>query len=460
MDIGEIKNQFKSLIDKTENVYSDLNFYSNDSTKIIIDKVNTDVNKSSDSGVKMRVWDGEKFFEHGQTNMGENDLKRSYDNLIKKAKNSEILKKTELKIDKEVIEKDYFSKTQKPIISLDMEEKVKQLNEFKKKILDYSEDIVNVRVILVERDEKNVFVNNYKSLSQNITLATLVLAGFVKSDDGSIRLAFKSFVDNGLEVFDKAQRGFGEFTKDIECMKKAKKLKGGKYQVILSPGLTGLLAHESFGHGMESDTMLKGRALASEWMGKKIGEDFVNIVDYPQIDGVHGQFYFDHEGNSAHKTYLVKDGVINEPMGDLYSKNKMGLENSSNSRFESFDHKNYVRMSNTYFEPGNSSFDELISDIEDGILVTGSSGGMEDPKGWGVQIQGCNGQRIRDGKLVDEYYDGFTFTGFLPDIIKNIEGLSKEFEIEGGGFCGKGHKEWVRVSDGGPYMKIKEVILG
>jgi TldD protein len=178
------------------------------------------------------------------------------------------------------------------------------------------------------------------------------------------------------------------------------------------------------------------------------------------MPGKHGEFYFDHEGNLAKKTYLVKNGIINEPMADLYSKTELNLENSSNSRFESFDHKNYTRMSNTYFEAGSSSFDEMLSQIEDGIYICGSAGGMEDPKGWGVQIQGCSGIKIENGKLTDTFYDGFAITGFLPDIMKNISGVSKEFEIDGGGFCGKGHKEWVRVSEGGPYLLIDEVVLG
>ena len=117
-------------------------------------------------------------------------------------------------------------------------------------------------------------------------------------------------------------------------------------------------------------------------------------------------------------------------------------------------------MSNTYFEAGDKSVEELIAGVKEGIFVTDSMGGMEDPKSWGVQIQGCFGQKIRNGKLVEEFYDGFSLTGFLPDIMKNIKGISSEVEIEGGGSCGKGHKEWVRVSEGGPYMQIDGVILG
>ena len=41
----------------------------------------------------------------------------------------------------------------------------------------------------------------------------------------------------------------------------------------------------------------------------------------------------------------------------------------------------------------------------------------------------------------------------VPDLLKSITMVSGRVEHAGGGFCGKGWKEWVKVSDGGPYIK-------
>lgn len=441
-------------------VYSDFNYFKSNEIRIVANDNDIDISKDSDCGVKLRVWDGEKFLESASTSLDESELLKLSSNLLDRYNRNEVLNKKNLKVDLEVLNKIFKTKSDLDINSLSLEEKTNKLIKLKDQIKKIDSDIVNTRVILIEEIEDHTFVNKYKKLSQNIKIVKLVLAAFVNCEDGSNRMAYSCITDNDLKVFDSINKELPKFEKEIHSLKKAKKLDGGKYQVLLSPHITGLLAHESFGHGMEADTMMKDRALASSWIGKKIGQDIVSIVDYPNIDGKHGQFYFDHEGNLAKKTYLVKNGIINEPMADLYSKTKLDLESSSNSRFESFDHKNYTRMSNTYFESGDSSFDDLLSGIEDGIYVSGSAGGMEDPKGWGVQVQGCFGQKIKNGKLINEFYDGFALTGFLPDIIKNISGVSKEFEIQGGGSCGKGHKEWVRVSEGGPYLRIDEVILG
>ena len=84
---------------------------------------------------------------------------------------------------------------------------------------------------------------------------------------------------------------------------------------------------------------------------------------------------------------------------------------------------------------------------------------MEDPKGWGVQIAGILCETIKNGKLTGEFFYEVSISGYLPTILGNITSMSKEVEVRDSGYCGKGHKEMVRVSSGGPYMTIKELDL-
>lgn len=440
-----------------EGFYIDCNIISKNETRIIVDKVNVNISNDSDSGLKFRLYDGEKFLEYGTNIYDKEDIEKQVNLLIKEAKNNKN-KNKELMIDTSLVKKDFLNNSFDKNVNVN--KIIETLNKIKDEFSGIDKDIVNVRTIFLEQKESQVFLNKYKNLYQEIPVLLTAVMIFVKCEDNLVRTAYMSFVDSDLNVLEKLKQNKDKLVKKIAQLKKAKKLEGGKYKVVLSPKLAGLLAHESFGHGMEADTMLRGRALAVNWIGKKIGSDKINIIDYPAIKGKNGEFYFDSDGNLAKETYLVKNGVINQPMSDIYSKTYLNLKDSSNSRIESFDHKHYTRMSNTFFQPGSAEIEELISQVEDGIYIIDSSGGMEDPKGWGVQIQGNFGQRILNGKLVDEYYDGFALTGFLPDIISNVVDLSKEIEIEGGGRCGKGHKEWVRVSEGGPHILINEVILG
>ena len=80
---------------------------------------------------------------------------------------------------------------------------------------------------------------------------------------------------------------------------------------------------------------------------------------------------------------------------------------------------------------------------------------MEDPKNWGIQCVCEYGREIIDGKLTDNYVSPVVMNGFVLDLLKSISMVSDGKEVIGAGQCGKGYKEWVRVSDGGPYLKAR-----
>ena len=99
--------------------------------------------------------------------------------------------------------------------------------------------------------------------------------------------------------------------------------------------------------------------------------------------------------------------------------------------------------------------EEMIASVKDGFLLESPSSGMEDPKNWGIQCMVSYGREIKDGKLTGRIFSPIVLTGYVPDLLGSISMMSETPELSGSGFCGKGHKEWVNVSDGGPYIKAK-----
>ena len=84
-----------------------------------------------------------------------------------------------------------------------------------------------------------------------------------------------------------------------------------------------------------------------------------------------------------------------------------------------------------------------------------TSNGMEDPKNWAIQCVAQYGIEIVDGKLTENYVAPVVMSGYVPDLLQSISMISDSMRIIGAGSCGKGYKEWVRVSDGGPALKAK-----
>ena len=97
----------------------------------------------------------------------------------------------------------------------------------------------------------------------------------------------------------------------------------------------------------------------------------------------------------------------------------------------------------------------MVASIKHGYLIDYATNGMEDPKGWGIQLEALMAREIIDGKLTDNYFSPIIVTGYVPELLKSISMIGKKMEIAGLGYCGKGHKEWVKVTDGGPFLKLK-----
>ena len=104
-----------------------------------------------------------------------------------------------------------------------------------------------------------------------------------------------------------------------EVLRKATKPPEGTIDVVLSPELSGIAAHESVGHPQEADRIL-GREgaqagesyLKRDSLGLKIGSTEANVSDDPTLLNSNGFSPVDDEGVEGKKRRLIQDGYIRE----------------------------------------------------------------------------------------------------------------------------------------------------
>ncbi len=232
----------------------------------------------------------------------------------------------------------------------------------------------------------------------------------------------------------------------------------GTYDVICMPDVTGLIAHEAFGHGVEMDMFVKDRALARKYIGQSIASSIVTMHDNALSCMECGSYFFDDEGTLSSDTIIIENGILKNGISDLQSANRLKTIPTGNGRRESYERKAYTRMTNTYFEQGSDRLEDMIASIENGILLENAASGMEDPKNWGIQCMVNLGREIKNGKLTGKIFSPVCLSGYVPDLLTSISMISNELQISGCGCCGKGYKEWVKVSDGGPAIKAVATI--
>lgn len=231
--------------------------------------------------------------------------------------------------------------------------------------------------------------------------------------------------------------------------------KPGTYTIITDSSITGLIAHEAFGHGLEMDMFVKDRAKAVEYMNKEVANPIVSMKDGAKSAFSVASYFFDDEGVLAHDTQIIDKGILVGGICDSVSASILNYTPTGNGRRESFKRKAYTRMTNTFFEKGTSSLEEMIASVDYGYYISTTNNGMEDPKNWGIQCTALYGREIKDGKFTGKIISPVVMSGYVIDLLQSISMISNDFEIHGTGSCGKGYKEWVRVSDGGSCLKAK-----
>jgi TldD protein len=283
----------------------------------------------------------------------------------------------------------------------------------------------------------------------------LFLVVFVAGSDGQVRYDWLSKSGTGgWELLEFSDEDIQQAVKSTTNLLHAERIEPGEYQIISAPGVTGTIAHESFGHGVETDMFLKERAKAAHFVDKKVGSPIVNIGDDPSIPGGFGSYFFDDEGQLAGPTQIVENGTFRRGITDFYSSTALGIERSANGRRQDFSRKAYARMSNTFFSPGDSTLDEMLAQVDNGIYLDRWSSGMEDPQGWGIQVTCHYGHEIKGGKITDRVFAPIVISGYVPDVLDSVSAVSNELILDAG-TCGKGNKELVPVASGGPHLLFR-----
>jgi TldD protein len=344
-----------------------------------------------------------------------------------------------------------FSTAQSP---LSLQEKLTYCRDLQHHVRGLDERIVNARVTYFDDDSCSVFYSRTADLAQRVQRLHLALLIVVSGPDG-IRYDYTYKASAGdWETLLFSEAELQAAVDNALALLTAERIEPGEYTIVTAPGVTGVIAHESFGHGVETDMFLKERAKAAHFIDQAVGSPLVNIYDDPSLPGAFGSYFFDDEGQLAAPTPIVEHGIFKRGLTDLYSATALNIPRSANGRRQDFSRKAYARMSNTFFGSGTTPLADLFAQVEQGLYLEKVSSGMEDPQGWGIQVTCHYGREIKHGQVTQRVLAPIAITGYVPDVLHTVSAVGDDFALDAGG-CGKGHKEFVLVTSGGPHLLMK-----
>jgi len=309
--------------------------------------------------------------------------------------------------------------------------------------------------------------------SRKVTVFINSEGSFIKQERADITLNVSAIAANGGDVqqsnlsmgcpgnfaaIEHLDQEIAEVATRATQLLAAPKLTGGEYTVVLDPILAGVFVHEAFGHLSESDHVYENPELRAQMvLGKRFGPNCLNIVDGAKVKGLRGSYKYDDEGVAATKTYLIKDGVLTGRLHSRETAAKMGEPVSGNARAINFRHPPIVRMTNTYIEPGQTSFDEMIADIKEGIYAVNWYGGTTSMEMF--TFSAGEAYMIRNGRIA-ELVRPVVLSGNVFTTLANIDVIGNDLDFNQGGGCGKGGQSPLPVSNGSPHIRVQKCLVG
>jgi len=240
---------------------------------------------------------------------------------------------------------------------------------------------------------------------------------------------------------------------------KASRPPAGYLTVITRPELTGVFAHESFGHLTEGDFVAAGTSPLTGRLGEAIASEEVTIVDAGFDERGGYVLLADDEGVPARKVVLVERGVLKGYLHSRESAALLGMEPTGNGRAQSFAHEVIVRMRNTFFEAGSWGEEEIVEETKHGLLLDKPAGGQVEEDGT-FTFNARIGYLVENGEIKEPVRD-VVLAGNILEMLKRVDAASKRVVITTSPFGGCGKMgQMVHVGDGGPTLRTKLLVGG
>jgi TldD protein len=344
---------------------------------------------------------------------------------------------------------------------MNMEQKLAVLEDAERTMRYYSDAIRSGRVVYTDSEGRSMFVNSEGSfVERRPTHYSLYCFATARAGDKIETHLERSAAVDGIEHFQEEDPvNMGERAAEMaEKRVNAPRPPSGRMDVVIGDRLGGLFAHEAIGHAAEADTVQAGDSIFAGRKGEKVGADTVSVVDDPSLDAKHGSYRYDEEGMPARRTTLIENGVLQGFLHSRATSSKEGVEPTGNGRAEAFNSRPVVRMSNTFFQAGDSSKEEMVGTIDDGLYLRGFKGGQVSTAEGNFTFGTTHAYRIEDGE-VTEMVRGPSLSGKALEVLKKVEMVGDDLNIGDPGYCGK-DGQTVYVDTGSPHMKVADMVVG
>lgn len=219
----------------------------------------------------------------------------------------------------------------------------------------------------------------------------------------------------------------------------------GKYKAVINnEAMVSILS--TFAGVFSGDAVQKGLSLLKGKEGEIIASKQVTLLDDPHLENGLASVPFDDEGVATKKKDIIHEGKLMTLLHNLKTANKGNTKSTGNGFKNSYASPVGVSPTNLYIQKGEKSFEELLKDVGEGLLITEFAGLHSGANSiTGDFSLAAKGFYIKDGKK-DYPVEQITVAGNFFDLLKNIEVVGSDLKFP-------------MSSIGSPSVKITELSI-
>jgi TldD protein len=280
----------------------------------------------TERGYVVRVFNGINYSEYSFNDLNQvilpevvSSIKEVVINDVKQLKDGDVEFNEYPIIKEEVIEKTHQGEIEKALDSMEVKEKIEFLTKLQQEGIKLHDLIIEFRTGYEEVHISKIFYSTNKKLEQSYIFTNAMMVAVVNKE-GNVKYSFDSFSGlKGVEILDElVGKQQAVVDKAVELLD-ATKVVPGEYEIICNPAVSGLIAHEAFGHGVEMDMFVKNRAKGAEYIDKRVGSDKTTMHDGALSAEEVGTYLFDDEGTFGTDTKVIEDGFLRAGISDILS---------------------------------------------------------------------------------------------------------------------------------------------
>ncbi len=213
-----------------------------------------------------------------------------------------------------------------------------------------------------------------------------------------------------------------------------KKIETGLYPAIMDPEALFMIFTATFYNAISADYAQMGRSPYVNKIGEEVANEILTVIDDGKLDGGIMSAPFDDEGSPTKRKMIIDRGVFKGFLYDNYRARIEGKESTGNAFrgfMSSLSQPRYLSLpsifpSNLIISAGDASLDELVSNINRGIMIVGVQGAHASNPETGEVSAVATPAWMIDGGEIKGLVPGLMINMNIYDALKEVEGLSRE----------------------------------